>query len=74
LLDDPAFELVGQWGEPPTGPADLDDPVTAYEEAFPTGDIDRLEDFARATVDDIDDLEAPYTIEALAVFSVTPDS
>jgi hypothetical protein len=71
-LDDPTFELVGRWGDPPTGPPDLDDPVTAYEEAFPTGDTDRLEALARATLDDVGRMEAPYTIEALAIFSVPP--
>jgi hypothetical protein len=63
---------VAQWGEPPPAP-DPDDPVTAFEQAFPTGDIDRLEDLARATLDRAGELEAPYTIRAVAVFSVRPD-
>lgn len=70
-LDDPTLDLVAQWGEPRT--PGTDDVVTAFEQAFPTGDMDRLEDLARATLDDLDDLEAPYTIGAVAVFSVGPD-
>jgi hypothetical protein len=69
-LHDPALELVARWGEPPA--PDPDDPVNAYEAAFPTGDIDVLEGFARDTLDRSDELRIPFTIEAVAVFSVRP--
>jgi hypothetical protein len=69
-LDDPALDLLAQWGEPPK--PDPDDPVDAYELAFPTGDLDVLEGFARDHLDEAGDLEAPFTIQAVAVFSVKP--
>ena len=70
-LDDPALDLVAEWGEPPA--PDPDDPVNAYEAAFPTGDIDVLENLARTTLDRAGELEVPFTIRAVAVFSVRPD-
>jgi hypothetical protein len=69
-LHDPSLELVARWGDPPR--FDPDDPVDAYEAAFPTGDIAVLEQFARDTLDEAGDLRLAYTVRAVAVFSVRP--
>jgi hypothetical protein len=69
-FDDPALELVAQWGDPPTPVPG--DPVDAYEAAFPTGDTARLEDLARSTLDQAGELRAPFTLDAVAVFTVRP--
>jgi hypothetical protein len=70
-LDDPALQLIAQWGEPPE--ADDSDPVNAYEDAFAAGDTAVLEDFALDTLDESADLRAPFTTESVAVFLV-PDT
>jgi hypothetical protein len=67
---DPALAPVAQWGDPPTPVPG--DPVDAYEAVFPAGDTAALEDLARSTLDEAGELRAPFTIEAVAVFSVRP--